>query len=93
MTISAKGDAMAEKLSKDFSTMAGSVMRKREKGMPTKIPKIMGFLQIFTRAVFIFCRRSPACWFLPFKVSTSTEKMLYSGTEPIIIMGSMPTVP
>lgn len=93
MLMSATGVAQEASISSPLDNMGGKSTCSSENGRPARIPKMIGLVMMPPSVR----DTTPLCWaFLAsgaVTVSTSTEKMLYSGTLATIISGTSPASP
>ena len=75
------------------SSIGGKSIARSENGRPAKIPSMIGLVMIPRSVLPTRPRWSACCASGAVTVSTSTEKMLYSGTLPRIMRPDMPEVP
>ena len=76
-----------------LSNICGRETLKKEATSPRKIPMMIGFLRIPIQAVLM--RSVVFCFWaeLLSKVRMITAKILYKGTDPMIISGAICAVP
>ena len=93
MLSSAIGVAQLPSMDRPLSSIGGKSIARSENGRPAKIPSMIGLVMMPRSVLPTRPRWSACCASGAVTVSTSTEKMLYSGTLATIISGTRPALP
>ena len=89
MEINARGVAVFATLPMALLTKDGKCRFNKANGSAIRILSKIGFFITLIKVSFIFGFLPPLS---PFNVRMMTAKILYKGTQPIIIKGAMPTL-